>query len=162
MVSRAGWYGDYGDPTTFLDINRFDDGNNDRKYHNPRYEELLDRAAYELDPQKRMALLSDAERITMDEDLPMVPLFHYMTVYLFDPHRLSGLNPHPRTEQNVYLFDILGDGKGTDRVLRMPPLPPMDLGGSGAAPDPRGILTGILDPDELFALRTKPSAKGGL
>lgn len=162
MVSRAGWYGDYGDPTTFLDINRFDDGNNDRKYHNPRYEDLLDRAAYELDPQKRMALLSEAERITMDEDLPMVPLFHYMTVYLFDPHRLSGLNPHPRTEQNVYLFDILGDGKGTDRVLSMPPLPPMDLGGSGAAPDPRGILTGILDPDELFALRTKPSAKGGL
>lgn len=158
MVSRAGWYGDYGDPTTFLDINRFDDGNNDRKYHNPRYEELLDNAAVELDPQKRMEMLSEAERISMDEDLPMVPLFHYMTVYLFDPGRLSGLNPHPRTEQNVYLFDVLGDGKGSDRVLTMPPLPPAPTMGQI---DPRGIETGILDRDELFALRTKPSEEGG-
>ena len=30
MLSRAGWFGDYGDPTTFLDLNRCDDGNNDR------------------------------------------------------------------------------------------------------------------------------------
>lgn len=158
MVSRAGWYGDYGDPTTFLDINRFDDGNNDRKYNNPRYEELLDKAAVELDPEKRMAMLSEAERITMDEDLPMVPLFHYMNVYLFDPDKLSGLNSHPRTEQNVYLFDILGDGKGTDRVLTMPPLPPASL---GADIDPRGIETAILDRDELFALRTRPSEEDG-
>ena len=27
MVSRAGWYGDYPDPQTFLDINRTGDGN---------------------------------------------------------------------------------------------------------------------------------------
>lgn len=154
MVSRAGWYGDYGDPTTFLDINRIDDGNNDRKYHNPRYEELLDKAAVELDSEKRMAMLSEAERITMDEDLPMVPLFHYMNVYLFDPDTLSGLNSHPRTEQNVYLFDILGDGKGTERVLTMPPLPPSSV---GAGIDPRGIETAILDRDELFALRTRPA-----
>jgi len=153
MVSRAGWYGDYGDPTTFLDINRIDDGNNDRKYHNPRYEELLDQAALELDPEKRMAMLSEAERITMDEDLPMVPLFHYMTVYLFDPDELSGVNSHPRTTQNAHLFDILGDGKGTDKVLTMPPLPPAT---AGAKIDPRGIETAILDRDELFALRTTP------
>ncbi len=154
MVSRAGWYGDYGDPTTFLDVNRIDDGNNDRKYHNPRYEALLDNAAVELDSEKRMAMLSEAERITMDEDLPMVPLFHYMTVYLFDPDELSGLNPHPRTEQNVYLFDVLGDGKGTDRVLTMPPLPPVS---AASTVDPRGIESGILDRDELFALRSKPN-----
>lgn len=154
MVSRAGWYGDYGDPTTFLDINRFDDGNNDRKYHNPRYEQLLDEAAVELDPEKRMAMLSEAERITMDEDLPMVPLFHYMTVYLFDPDELSGLNPHPRTEQNVYLFDVFGDGKGTDEVRTMPLLPPAS---PTTALDPRGVETAILDRDDLFALRTKPS-----
>jgi oligopeptide transport system substrate-binding protein len=150
MVSRAGWYGDYGDPTTFLDINRFDDGNNDRKYNNPRYEALLDEASVELDAQRRFELLTEAERIIMDEDLPMVPLFHYMTVYLFDPDRLSGLNPHPRTEQNVYLFDILGDGKGTDRVRMMPPLPPAGLSSSV---DPRGIEPAILDRDELLALR---------
>ncbi|CAK9051173.1 Oligopeptide-binding protein OppA (Stage 0 sporulation protein KA), partial [Durusdinium trenchii] len=153
MVSRAGWYGDYGDPTTFLDINRIDDGNNDRKYHNPRYEQLLNEAAVELDAERRMALLSEAERISMDEDLPMVPLFHYMTVYLFDPDTLSGLNPHPRTEQNVYLFDVLGDGKGTERVRTMPLLPPLS---PTAKLDPRGVETAILDRDDLFALVQLP------
>ncbi|MEO1007431.1 MAG: peptide ABC transporter substrate-binding protein [Planctomycetota bacterium] len=121
MVSRAGWYGDYGDPTTFLDINRKDDGNNDRKYHGVRYEELLDEAAVELDSERRMALLGEAERIIMEEDLPMVPLFHYVTIYLFDPDRVSGLNPHPRTTQNMFLIDLLDDGKGRDEARAMRP-----------------------------------------
>lgn len=124
MTSRAGWYGDYGDPTTFLEVNRTGDGNNDRKYSNPRYDALLDAAAIELDPAKRMALLSEAERIIMEDDLPMVPIYHYVTMYLFDADRLSGLNPHPRTTQNLFLIDILGDGKGADRSLALPPLPP--------------------------------------
>ncbi|MFG0285447.1 MAG: peptide ABC transporter substrate-binding protein [Phycisphaerales bacterium JB039] len=119
MTGRAGWYGDYGDPTTFLDVNRRDDGNNDRKYDNPAYDALLDQAAAQTDPDARMALLEEAERIIMDEDLPMVPIFHYVTMYLFDPDELSGINPHPRTTQNLYLVDILGDGKGRDRPRMM-------------------------------------------
>jgi oligopeptide transport system substrate-binding protein len=119
MTGRAGWYGDYGDPTTFLDVNRRDDGNNDRKYYNPVYEDLLDRAAEETEPEARMRLLEEAERIIMDEDLPMVPIFQYVTMYLFDPDEVSGLNPHARTTQNLYLIDMLGDGKGADRSRMM-------------------------------------------
>ena len=45
MIARAGWYGDYNDPTTFLDVFRSDNGNNDAGYDNPVYDDLLDRAA---------------------------------------------------------------------------------------------------------------------
>ncbi len=136
MTGRAGWYGDYGDPTTFLDVNRRDDGNNDRKYDNPVYDGLLDRAALETDPAKRMDLLEEAERIIMDEDLPMVPIFQYVSMYLFDADEVSGLNPHPRTTQHLQLIDMLGDGKGRDRPRVMRPgldAPPPggDGGGSG-------------------------------
>ncbi len=120
MTSRAGWYGDYGDPTTFLDLSRTEDGNNDRKYANPEYDALLDAANLETDPEKRMAMLSEAERMIMDEDLPMVPLFHYAHVYMFNASKLSGINPHPRTNQNLFLADVLGDGKGDDKVMNMP------------------------------------------
>ncbi|MGP1271779.1 MAG: peptide ABC transporter substrate-binding protein [Phycisphaerales bacterium] len=116
MTSRAGWYADYADPTTFLDLNRTGDGNNDRKYSNPAYDRLLDEATRELDPQRRMALLTEAERIIMEDDLPMVPLFHYVSLYLFDPDRVTGLNPHPRAQQDLYLVDILGDGIGRDEI----------------------------------------------
>ena len=55
----------------------------------------------------------------MEEDLPMIPLFHYVTMYLFDADKVSGLNPHPRTTQNLFLIDMLGDGKGPDVSRRM-------------------------------------------
>jgi oligopeptide transport system substrate-binding protein len=123
MTSRAGWYGDYGDPTTFLEVNRTGDGNNDRKYSNPAFDALLDAARKELDPARRMSILSEAERILVEEDVPLIPIYHYNTMYLFDADRLSGPTPHPRTTQNFYLIDILGDGKGPDTPRTMHPSP---------------------------------------
>tara|TARA_R110002072_G_scaffold150953_1_gene299687 strand:+ start:32535 stop:34487 length:1953 start_codon:yes stop_codon:yes gene_type:complete len=119
MTARAGWFGDYGDPTTFLDINHSTDGNNDRAYNNPAYDDLLDRATRELDPVKRMELLSEAERILVDEDVPLIPIFHYATIYMFDAHKLTGLSTHPRTKQNAYLIDIMNDGLGDDKPKPM-------------------------------------------
>ncbi|MBL4697245.1 MAG: peptide ABC transporter substrate-binding protein [Phycisphaerales bacterium] len=124
MTARAGWFGDYGDPTTFLDINYSTDGNNDRAYNNPAYDALLDRAATELDSDLRMELLSQAERILVEEDLPLIPIFHYATIYMFDPHKVTGLSTHPRTKQNAYLIDILSDKLG--------PNVPKPMNGRGA------------------------------
>ena len=116
MASRAGWYGDYADPTTFLDLCRTDDGNNDRKYSSEVFDGLLDQAKVETDPIARTKLLTEAERMIMEDDLPMVPLFHYVTIYLFDPDEVTGLNPHPRTQQNLYYIDMLRDDKGRNEV----------------------------------------------
>ena len=124
MAARAGWFGDYGDPTTFLDINYSTDGNNDRAYNNPAYDALLDQAATELDSDLRMELLSQAERILVEEDLPLIPIFHYATIYMFDPHKVTGLSTHPRTKQNAYLIDILSDKLG--------PNVPKPMNGRGA------------------------------
>ena len=121
MTARAGWFGDYGDPTTFLDISHSKDGNNDRAYNNPVFDKLLEDAANEIDPAKRLAMLSEAERIIMEEDLPLVPIFHYATIYMFDAKKLTGLSTHPRTKQNAFLIDMLGDGVGPDRPRPMNP-----------------------------------------
>ena len=115
MTSRAGWYGDYGDPTTFLELSRTGDGNNDRGYSNPAYDALLDAAAVEPDPARRLAILGEAERLLMEEEVPMAPIFHYATIYMFDPAKVSGISSHPRTKQYASGVDILGDGKGPDQ-----------------------------------------------
>jgi oligopeptide transport system substrate-binding protein len=120
MTARAGWFGDYGDPTTFLDLNRKDDGNNDRKYFSPEYEALLDRAELQTDPAARLRLLQEAERILVEDDFPLIPLYHYVQMYFFDPHKITGISSHPRQEQNMYLVDVIGDGKGSDRPKGMP------------------------------------------
>ncbi len=120
MVSRGSWFGDYGDPTTFLELNRTGDGNNDRDYSSAVYDGLLDAAAAEPDPARRIEILSQAEG-AMLQDAPMLTLFQYNSVYLFDPHKFTGLTSHPRSEHDLSKIDIFGDGKGTDQPRAIPP-----------------------------------------
>lgn len=119
VTSRAGWFGDFADPTTFLDIMKTGDGNNDRNYSSVAFEGLLERARTELDPESRMALLAEAERVLIEEDLPMIPIFTYVTLYMFDAERVTGMSAHPRTKQNLFLIDVLGDGIGAERPRPM-------------------------------------------
>jgi len=123
MLSRAGWYGDYADPSTFLDLSRTGNGNNDRKYSNPAFDALLDEAAAELDPERRNAIYQRAERLLMEEEFPVFPVFHYATIYMFDPHRITGQSTHPRTDPNVAKIEVMGDGVGRDewKPMRMGP-----------------------------------------
>lgn len=121
MVSRAGWFGDYGDPTTFLDIHRTGDGNNDRGFSSAEFDAMLDAAAAEPDPARRLSILADAERLLVEVELPFIPIHHYNQVYMFDARRISGISPHPRQKQYLRLIDVLGDGKGRETPLEMPP-----------------------------------------
>jgi oligopeptide transport system substrate-binding protein len=121
MASRAAWYGDYGDPATFLELNRTGDGNNDRRYSNAEYDALLDQAKAQTDTAARFATLAQAERIIVERDLPLIPIFHYVQVHLFDPHRFTGISSHPRSEQDLARIDVFGDGLGADEPLRLPP-----------------------------------------
>ena len=122
IVSRGSWYGDYGDPTTFLDINRTGDGNNDRNYSNPEYDRLLDEAGREADATQRMELLRRAEELLL-QDAPLLPIFRYAAIYAFDPHKITGISSHPRTDQNLFLVDVFGDHKGTDTPRTLPSRP---------------------------------------
>lgn len=124
ITSRGSWYGDYGDPTTFLDLSKTGDGNNDRGYSNAHFDSLLAKAAEEPDVQKRMRYLEEAERFIMDEECPVIPIFHYVQIYLFNADKMTGISSHPRQEQLLYKVDMFGDGKGTDTPHALPPKPP--------------------------------------
>ena len=89
-IRRAAWYGDYADPTTWLDIRRSDDENNTTKWKNETYDRLMDEAADASDPDKRLDLLRQAESILLKES-PMALIYHQVTVMLFDPAKVSGL-----------------------------------------------------------------------
>jgi oligopeptide transport system substrate-binding protein len=99
MIARGGWYGDYGDPLTFLDLSRTGDGNNDRAYSSPHFDALLEAADREPDPQARLALLAEAERFMLEEGPPLLPLCTYRTISMYRPGELRGLTEHPRLEQ---------------------------------------------------------------
>ncbi|MEX0655547.1 MAG: peptide ABC transporter substrate-binding protein [Phycisphaeraceae bacterium] len=94
IIARASWFGDYPDPTSWLDRMISDDGNNDARWSNAEYDALLRQAAQTADVDERMALLRDAEALILDEQ-PMTMLFQYEFVNLWDPDRLEGLEANP-------------------------------------------------------------------
>jgi oligopeptide transport system substrate-binding protein len=66
-VCRAAWNADYLDPSTFLNMWRTGDGNNETGWSNARYDELIKLATLEGDPEKRMSHFREAETILLDE-----------------------------------------------------------------------------------------------
>lgn len=96
MIARASWYGDYGDPTTFLDVFTTGNGNNDSGYRDANYDGLLALAEKSDSPASRLRLLSKAEKRLMQETLPALPLYHDVNVYAFRPNQVRGMQLNPR------------------------------------------------------------------
>lgn len=84
QVCRAGWVGDYLDPYTFLSIWQTGDGNNNSGWSNARYDALMQSSLREPDTGKRMAMLTEAENLLLDE-LPMIPIYWYVRNFLARP-----------------------------------------------------------------------------
>ncbi|MBT5382833.1 MAG: peptide ABC transporter substrate-binding protein [Phycisphaerae bacterium] len=104
MVARGRWYGDWGDPTTFLELFRSTNGNNDRQFNNPVIDAKLDAAAAETDPATRMRMLADIERELFEVHMPLLPICQLVEVTMHDPEALDGMTTHPRLIQ--YIGDI--------------------------------------------------------
>jgi oligopeptide transport system substrate-binding protein len=88
QMFRSSWIGDYNDAFTFAQYFKSDFGINLTHYRNPAYDELLSRAATEVDPAKRRALLEQAERVML-ADQPVVPIYFYVSKHLVKP-RVTG------------------------------------------------------------------------
>jgi len=101
QICRAGWIGDYPDPNTFLDMFVTGGGNNQTGYSNPKYDELVKKAAMEKDPKKRMAIFRQVEEIIMT-DLPVMPIYFYVNILMWKPYvkgvYMNTLDLHPLKE----------------------------------------------------------------
>ncbi|MGB0768441.1 MAG: peptide ABC transporter substrate-binding protein [Phycisphaeraceae bacterium] len=104
---RAGWFGDYIDPTTWLDMHRTQDSNNDGKYLNPAYDALLAEAALELDRAKRFELLADAEAMLL-QDAPVTPIYYYVNTMVYDKDKID-LRPNAWNNFRLELIPIQRD-----------------------------------------------------
>jgi oligopeptide transport system substrate-binding protein len=99
---RDGWIGDYSDPNTFAELMQSDSGLNDPGYANPDYDKLVKEAAVTVDLEQRAVLLEQAERLML-QDLPMIPLYHYVKKEMVKPY-VVGFAPNILGE--TYAKDI--------------------------------------------------------
>jgi oligopeptide transport system substrate-binding protein len=84
QIFRSGWIADYDDAFTFAELFRSTAGQNDAGYASPEYDRLIAASQSELDIAKRAALLEEAERVLL-ADLPLIPLYHYVSQHLVKP-----------------------------------------------------------------------------
>lgn len=91
QIARGGWSADYNDPMTFMDIWTTGNGNNDSGYANPEYDALIKKASEEKDLAKRNEYFVEAEKILIQDDMVIAPVYYYTNVSLTKPN-LKGVS----------------------------------------------------------------------
>ncbi|MFL0403691.1 peptide ABC transporter substrate-binding protein [Bacillus nitratireducens] len=94
-VSFAGWSPDYSDPMTFIDMFESKSPYNQMSYSNPKYDEMVQKAGNELlsDPKKRWETLGKAEKLFLEEDAGLVPLYQTGRAYVMKSN-VKGIVKH--------------------------------------------------------------------
>jgi oligopeptide transport system substrate-binding protein len=93
--SLAGWGPDYADPMTFIDMFTTGSGNNQMHYSNPEYDKLVQEAktTYAQQPEKRWEAMLKAEKILLDQDAAIAPVYQRGVAVLQRPY-VKGLLKH--------------------------------------------------------------------
>ncbi|MGF9966463.1 peptide ABC transporter substrate-binding protein [Bacillus rhizoplanae] len=86
-ISLSGWGADYPDPMTFLDMFITGSSFNRMNYSNPKYDELIHNAGSSLltDLPARWKAFQDAEKILIEDDTAIAPIYQAGLVYLERP-----------------------------------------------------------------------------
>jgi oligopeptide transport system substrate-binding protein len=85
QLSWQGWIADYNDPMTFLDLFESTSSFNTYEYSNPDYDKLIRGAREELDQDKRMDMLEEAEKILVTQDAGTAPIYFDGRALLWKP-----------------------------------------------------------------------------
>jgi oligopeptide transport system substrate-binding protein len=105
-VARAGWIADYNDPQNFLFLLETSaiPGLNYARWSNAQYDDLMKRAAAEVDLTKRAEIMGQAERLLLDE-APYTPVLYFTNRNLISP-RLVGFTPNARGSNPTRFMSI--------------------------------------------------------
>ncbi len=90
QVFRLGWGADFPDPDNFMNLFITTSGNNRLQWSNARYDELVALGATLHDPEERLDVYNEAQRILTETDAAMIPLFVSTQNLLIKPH-VNGL-----------------------------------------------------------------------
>jgi oligopeptide transport system substrate-binding protein len=84
QVFRSSWIGDYNDAHTFLSILQGGNAANMPRYSSEEYDGLMEKAALQVDPERRRLYLEEAERVMLS-DHPIIPLYFVVSKHLVSP-----------------------------------------------------------------------------
>ncbi|MGQ8873898.1 peptide ABC transporter substrate-binding protein [Paenibacillus sp. TSA_86.1] len=86
QIARAGWSADYSDPYNFLEMWTTGNTNNDPKFSNEQFDKDVKETVKTADPAKRMAAFADAEKVLVQDEMAVLPIYYYTNVSLTKPY----------------------------------------------------------------------------
>jgi oligopeptide transport system substrate-binding protein len=90
-IFRHGWGADFPDPDNFANMFTSYSGNNFTHWKNKEYDALIEKAAAEASPAKRVPLYNKAQKLLTEEAVAIVPLFQESINLLVAP-KVKGLS----------------------------------------------------------------------
>ncbi|MFQ5610288.1 MAG: ABC transporter substrate-binding protein, partial [Woeseiaceae bacterium] len=84
QVFRGSWIGDYNDATTFLNLMAGEDPSNMTGFASDEFDGLMNRAASQVDPDRRRLYLEEAERVALEAHA-VIPIYFYVSKALVAP-----------------------------------------------------------------------------
>jgi len=84
-VARLGWWADYNDPSSFLELFSKTSGQNDPGYTSSEFNSLLDSARADADANERLMFLRKSEEVLLN-DYPIIPIYFYTATRLVKPY----------------------------------------------------------------------------
>ncbi|MGD9890108.1 MAG: peptide ABC transporter substrate-binding protein [Dehalococcoidia bacterium] len=95
QLAIGGWHEDYHDPENWLPtLMMTGASNNQLKYSNPRFDELVKQAMFELDTEKRFQTYAQANKVML-EDAAVGPIYERVRNQVVAP-KVKNLTPHPQ------------------------------------------------------------------
>jgi oligopeptide transport system substrate-binding protein len=110
-LSLSAWIGDYNDPQTFIDMFVSGGGNNDTNWGDAKYDQMLQDSESTPDPAQRMTILHDMEKILVEDEVPIVPVYFWVGMSLYYPGKLAGFEPNFVDDHRWNDFYIPGKNK---------------------------------------------------
>lgn len=101
------WSADYPDPDNFMSVFLANAGNNRLNWRNKKYDELVLSARSTQDLRARERMYSEAQRLLLEEDAVILPLYYEPNMALVKP-RVQGLELNPLNYLLLRKVSIVG------------------------------------------------------
>ncbi|MBH0228788.1 peptide ABC transporter substrate-binding protein [Halobacillus yeomjeoni] len=110
-IQFSGWGPDYIDPNTWMNMWVTDGANNKTGYSSEEYDALIDKANTEFaqDPVKRFETFLEAEKMLIEQDAVLAPLYQRASAQLQKPY-VKGVIANPMGPDYIYKYAYI-EGK---------------------------------------------------
>lgn len=96
QIFRLGWFVDYPDADSYMNVFLSDSGNNHTMWKSKAYDALVKQAVITLVPSKRQALYDQAQTLLLEKETAIIPVYVSEKTYLVKPYveglSINGLN----------------------------------------------------------------------